>query len=188
MNINEKFLSKDDDYLSHIAWRTPLPSPTYPKGVAWNILYIYSPRTVHFLNSMKCIFVTQSLYIEQRIYLFCTAMCGIFYRTPAGYAADKKTRLKRNMGCYELLSASCHPSPPSNFPPPPHRASVAPPAATLSGLGGRGRPLPPHPPEDYSQLLAASAKIEDGLHLGACEYGSWIWTAIMIMYEFLVQW
>jgi hypothetical protein len=42
--------------------------------------------------------------------VFCTAMCEIFYRTPAGYTADRKTRRKRNVGCYELLSASCHPN------------------------------------------------------------------------------
>jgi hypothetical protein len=32
----------------------------------------------------------------------------------------------------------------------------------------------PHTPpkQDYSQILATSLKIEDGLHLGACEYGS----------------
>jgi hypothetical protein len=78
------------------------------------------------------------------------------------------------MGCYEPLSASGHPSPLSNSPSP-HLASVAPPAATLSGLAGGGRPLPPShttPKQDYSQILAASAKVEDGLHLGACEYGS----------------
>ncbi len=79
--------------------------------------------------------------------LFCTATCEIFYQTPAGYTADRKTRRKRNMGCYELLSVSCHPSPPLQLPPSPHRASVAPPAATLSGLTGGGRPPPsPTPP------------------------------------------
>ncbi len=31
---------------------------------------------------------------------------------------------------------------------------------------------PPTPPEDYSQFLAALAKIEDSLHLGVCEYCS----------------
>ncbi len=32
---------------------------------------------------------------------------------------------------------------------------------------------PPTPPQqDYSQILATSPKVEDGLHLGACEYGS----------------
>ena len=33
-------------------------------------------------------------------------------------------------------------------------------------------PLPHTPQQDYRQILAASAKIEDGLHLEACEYGS----------------
>jgi hypothetical protein len=55
------------------------------------------------------------------------------------------------MGCYELLSAPCHPS--SHPPPPsPHRASVAPPADTLSGLA-EGRLLFPSPPPTYSPLL-----------------------------------
>ncbi len=44
-------------------------------------------------------------------HLFCTATCGIFYQTPTGYTAQRKTRRKRNMGCYELLSTSCHPPP-----------------------------------------------------------------------------
>ncbi len=33
---NEKFLSEDCDFLSHIAWRITLPSPTNWMGVAWN--------------------------------------------------------------------------------------------------------------------------------------------------------
>jgi hypothetical protein len=60
------------------------------------------------------------------------------------------------MGCNELLSASCHSSPPSQLPPSPHHASVAPPAATLSGLAeGRLLPPPPHPHSpwrDYSSF------------------------------------
>jgi hypothetical protein len=28
------------------------------------------------------------------------------------------------------------------------------------------------PQEDYGQILATSSKVEDGLHLGVCEYGS----------------
>ncbi len=32
-----------------------------------------------------------------------------FYRTPAGYTTDRKTRRKRDMGCYGLLSATSHP-------------------------------------------------------------------------------
>jgi hypothetical protein len=33
-------------------------------------------------------------------------------------------------------------------------------------------PPPTHPQEDYEQILATSFKVEDGLHLGVCEYGS----------------
>jgi hypothetical protein len=34
-------------------------------------------------------------------------------------------------------------------------------------------PSLPHPPqEDYGQILATSPKVEDGLHLGVCEYGN----------------
>ncbi len=73
------------------------------------------------------------------------------------------------MSCY-LFHVT--PLPPLTSPSP-HRASVAPPAATLSGLAGGGRPPSPTPPQqDYSQILATSLKVEDGLHLGACEYGS----------------
>ncbi len=32
--------------------------------------------------------------------------------------------------------------------------------------------LPPPPPQDYGQILAASPKVEDGLHFGDCEYDS----------------
>jgi hypothetical protein len=41
--------------------------------------------------------------------------------------------------------------------------------------------------EDYGQILATSPNVEDGLHLGVCEYGSCIWTATVIMYEFSMQ-
>ncbi len=75
------------------------------------------------------------------------------------------------MSCY-LFHVT--PLPPSYLPTSPHHASVAPPTATLSGLAGGRRPPPsPTPPQqDYSQILATSLKVEDGLHLGACEYGS----------------
>jgi hypothetical protein len=33
---NEKFLSKEVDFSSHMAWRTPPPSPNNPRGVALN--------------------------------------------------------------------------------------------------------------------------------------------------------
>ena len=31
---NEEFLSQDNDFLFHTAWKTPLPSPTNPRGIA----------------------------------------------------------------------------------------------------------------------------------------------------------
>ncbi len=33
-------------------------------------------------------------------------------------------------------------------------------------------PLPHTPQQDYGQILATSPKVEDGPHLGVCEYGS----------------
>ncbi len=92
-----------------------------------------------------------------------------FYRTPAGYTADRKTRRKRDMSCYGLLSAASHP--PLHLPPPPHCASVAQPAAMLSGLEGRGR-APPSPHLIWGRLSVTSPKVEDGLHFGDCEYDS----------------
>ncbi len=125
-------------------------------------------------------------------YEWCIALpkAEFFHRTPAGHTAERKTRRKRNAGCYELLSAPCHPSSPPS--PSPHRASVAPPAATLSGLA-EGRLLPPpftHVPPiaEFEQFSASSAKSKDGLYLGAWKCCSWIWTAFVIMYEFEVQW
>jgi hypothetical protein len=50
---------------------------------------------------------------------FCAALPSavFFHRTPAGHTAERKTRRKRNTGCYELLPIPRHPSsPPSNFP------------------------------------------------------------------------
>jgi hypothetical protein len=107
--------------------------------------------------------------------VFCTATCEIFYRTPAGYTADRKTRRKRNVGCCGLLSAANH-----HPPPPPHLPPSPPPTLcvchTACGHVIRIRGLrespPPTPPQDYGQILAASPKVEDGLHFGACEYAS----------------
>ncbi len=86
------------------------------------------------------------------------------------------------MSCY-LFQAT----PPTS--PSPHRASVAPPAATLSGLA-EGRP----PPPTYSPLLFLISFqqprpiCKGGLYSGAQKCCSWIWTAFVIMYEFSVQW
>jgi hypothetical protein len=76
--------------------------------------------------------------------LYGTAESRIFHRTPAEHTAEKKTRRKRNRSCYGLLSVPRQPPSPS---PLPHCTSIAPPAATLSGLAeGRLLPLPTVPP------------------------------------------
>ncbi len=82
-----------------------------------------------------------------------------FLSNPRRIHSGRKRRRKRNMGCYELLSASCHPSPPLQLPPSPHRASVALPAATLSGLAGRERPLPPPPTHSPNRIVADSGSL-----------------------------
>ncbi len=70
-----------------------------------------------------------------------------FYRTPAGYTADRKTRRKRNMGCYGLLSASCHPSPPPLTYHPPPTPSIC---RTACGHVIRIRWLRESPPPTHS--------------------------------------
>jgi hypothetical protein len=81
-------------------------------------------------------------------------------------------------------------SPPLTYPPPP----LPTPRICRNACGHviriswRRETPPPHTPQqDYSQILATSLKVEDGLHLGVCECSSWIWTATVIMYEFSVQ-
>ncbi len=88
--------------------------------------------------------------------VYSTAESGIFHRTPAGHTAERKTRRKRNRGCHGLLSIPRQPSSPSPSPSPPsHRASVAPPAAMLSGLAeGRLLPLPRPPPSTHALPMA----------------------------------
>jgi hypothetical protein len=39
-------------------------------------------------------------------------------------------------------------------------------------ISGHPSPLSHTPQQDYSQILATSPKIKDGLYLGVCEYGS----------------
>jgi hypothetical protein len=110
------------------------------------------------------------------MYKCCSAQpCTEFFIEPPPDTQRTERQGERGiwvaMSCYLPHVAPPHPL---LLPPSPHRASVAPPAATLSGLAGGGRPPPlPHTPQqDYSQILATSPKVEDGLHLGACEYGS----------------
>jgi hypothetical protein len=63
---------------------------------------------------MQCIlFGSGANQLYDTIYLvYGTAESRTFYRTPAGYTVEKKTRRKRNRGCQELLSVSHQPLPP----------------------------------------------------------------------------
>ncbi len=81
------------------------------------------PRNEHFVprNKETHLSLFRRLFSERNFNGNCSALLSaeFFHRTPAGYTAERMTRRKRNMGCYGLLSASCHLSPPpSNFPPP----------------------------------------------------------------------
>ncbi len=85
-------------------------------------------------------------------YIFPLRCCAalpsaeFFHRTPAGRTAERKTRRKKNMGCYELLSIPCHPSsPPSNFPlPTPRICCTA--CGHVIRISWRETPPPPSPP------------------------------------------
>jgi hypothetical protein len=72
--------------------------------------------TIYYFNYFVPITqqVGQAAVLGRLSLSMCAALlrAGFFHRTPAGYTAERKTRRKRNMGCYELLSVSCHPSPP----------------------------------------------------------------------------
>ncbi len=85
-------------------------------------------------------------------YLYGATKSRIFYRTPAGYTAKKKTRRKRNRGCQELLSVAHQPLPPPP-PSPPHRAPAALPGAALSGLAERRPPPSPSHPHDQKLVI-----------------------------------
>jgi hypothetical protein len=110
---------------------------------------------------------------KNHLMLFCTATCEIFIEPPPDTQwTERKEKEEYGvaMGCY-LLHVTSLPLPPP--PPSPYCASVAPPAAILSGLEGLGRAPPTLPPsEDHGQIMATSPKVEDGLHFGDCEYGS----------------
>ncbi len=110
---------------------TPLPNPRLRSGAAYDN------------NNIVCVL---HCYVRN------------FYRTPAGYTADRKTRRKGNMSCYGLLSAASHPSPP----PPPSPLPTLRVCRTACGYvirirGLRESPPPPPspPPQDYRQILAA---------------------------------
>jgi hypothetical protein len=73
----------------------------------------------------------------------------------------------------------------SPVPAPPLLLSHPPPINAIRGAGLRPPPLTP--PEDCDKFFAIPAKVKDGLNLGAQKCCSWIWTGIVIMYEFLEQ-
>ncbi len=144
----------------------------------------------HNLPSRRASQLRDAVIPAAVIYSSCSARPRAeFLSNPRRIHSGQKDKEKEEYGL--LWAVICFMSPLSPLPPStsPLPTLRAPPAATLSGLAGGGRPPPPpHPHEDYGQILATSPKIEDGLHLGVCEYGSWIWTATVIMCKFSVQW
>ncbi len=88
----------------------------------------------------------------------------IFYRTPAGYTTDRKTRRKRNMGCCVLLSVVSSP-PPSPRPPPLHPCTPfhLPVAMFIRIRRTEESPPPPFTAYPIDSSEAAAADIEDGL-------------------------
>ncbi len=158
-------------------------------GLNWNLYWFLN---FFFLVDLSLLQFSTRLMIK---HIGVYHSCGTFlYRERLQQQnADMRKRDKVESTCTWLhlvqgqicsLSPPC-PSPPALTPPPPPINVIT---GSQPALCFRPPPLHPHPPEDYSQILATWAKIEDGLHLGACEYGGWIWTAFVIMYEFSVPW
>ncbi len=91
----------------------------------------------------------------------CSALlrAEYFHRTPAGYTADRKMRRKRNMGCYELLSASCHPSPPPPTSPLPTPRICRTACGHVIRISWRETPPPPPPTHSPCRILAISGDL-----------------------------
>ncbi len=112
----------------------------------------------------------------------CSAQpCAKFFIEPPPDTQRQKDKEKEEYGSLWCFMPPL-PSPLQLPPPTPRICRTA--CGHVIRISWQRETPPSHSPEAYSQFLAASAKIEDGLHLGAFEYGSWIWTAIVIMYEF----
>ncbi len=82
-----------------------------PTLFIFSSLIFWSPLTT--FGSLIC-WVTLTTLL-----LYGTAECRIFHRTPAGHTAERKTRRKRNRGCYGLLSVPRQPYSPPPLPLPP---------------------------------------------------------------------
>ncbi len=76
--------------------------------------------------------------------LYGTAESRIFHRTPAGHTAEKKTRRKRNRGCYGLLSVPRQPFSPLPLPPTSRACRIA--CGYVIRISWRETPPPSHSP------------------------------------------
>jgi hypothetical protein len=103
------------------------------------LTFLYS-LTKSDLNSPKDMTLT---FLYEMIFVLHCYVWNI-YRTPAGYTADRKTRRKRDMSCYGLLSAASHPPlPPPPLPTSPVCRTACGHVIRIRGLRESPRPLPP---------------------------------------------
>ncbi len=108
--------------------------------------------------------------VEEKTTIEAVSFLWNFFISREAASAERRYEKERQSGSYVHMAAFSARtyllslSPPC--PPPPPLITGSRPALYFRP------PLPPHPHEDCSQLLATSPNVEDGLHLGACEYGS----------------
>jgi hypothetical protein len=114
--------------------------------------------------------VTSLLYHSQihcdQAYSVCGFTQAFLYRKRS---LQQNGEMKKRNGKEGYINVECkrlqgHPL----SPPPPSRCDNR---GSLPTLHFRPPPLS-HPQQDYSQILATSLKVEDGLQLGVCEYGN----------------
>jgi hypothetical protein len=118
-------------------------------------------------HAFKQILLEKNIKKLKKLQKFCTAV-QIFYRTPAGYTAERKTGSgARRKGEKEenglLCAVVVHSPPPPPQPSLPHPARhFTCPRPGLSGLEEQGR-APPHTLTPFEQFEAAVADLKDGL-------------------------
>ncbi len=138
-----------------------------------NFIYNWKSRNKHrcaLANAGK----TLSKGAEHSSWLYRS--CGTFYISREASSAERRYRKeiwreKNYMHMGAFSTRTCLLLPLSSSPPPLSPANAIRRAAGLRAISAPSHPLPP-PPLDYGQILAASPKVEDGLHFGDCEYGS----------------